>query len=183
VPDLNSRRWTRRSVLVLAAGSAALLLGSTPARGVTVTVGGLSFSVPDSVTSVPAGSSLGQGWQWLGRADQPSLGGRAATVVLARADIASIDPEEVLGLLLASLAAGLMPGLQLGARRARPMPGGGVQTRIDLRYLAGHDLPFHGRVLVATRPKPPAAVLVVLGDDDLTAGTIDGVLDSARWLS
>ena len=29
-------------------------------------------------------------------------------------------------------------------------------------------------MLVATRPEPPAAVLVMVGDDALTAGTIDG---------
>jgi hypothetical protein len=182
VPNLSSRRWTRRSVLALGAGSAALLLGTTPARGLTITVDGLSFVVPDMIRPVPADSSLGQGWQWLGRLDQPSAARRAATVVLARADLASVDPHEVLGLLLASSTAGFMPGLELGTRRVRSMPGGGDQTRIDVRYLAGRDLPFHGTILVATRPEPPAAALVIVGDDDLTAGTIDGVLDSARWL-
>ena len=183
MPDLSSRRWTRRSVLALAAGSAALLLRTTPASGLTVTVGGLSFTVPDPIRQVGTDSSLGHGWQWLGRLDSPSAVGRPVTVVLARADVDSIDPQEVLGLLLASSTAGSMPGLQLGARRARPMPGGGDQTRIDLRYVAGRDVTFHGTILVGTRPKPPAAALVVVGDDDLTAGTIDGVLDSARWLS
>ncbi|HEV2930112.1 MAG TPA: hypothetical protein VGW74_15570 [Propionibacteriaceae bacterium] len=181
--NLSSRRWTRRSMLALGAGSTALLLGSTPARGLTVTVDGLSFAVPETIRPVPADSSLGQGWQWLGRLDQPSAGRRAAIVVLARADIGSIDPQEVLGLLLASSAAGFMPGLRLGARRVRSMPGGGDQTRIDVRYLAGRSLPFHGTMLIATRPEPPAAALVMVGDDELTAGTIDGVLDSARWLS
>lgn len=183
MPDVISRRWTRRSVLALGAGSAALLLGATPARGVTVTVGGLSFAVPDTIRQVPADFSLGQGWQWLGSLESPSAAGRAATVVLARADIASIDPHEVLGLLLASSTAGSLPGLQLGAVRARAMPGGGDQTRIDVRYLASRDLPFHGTILIATRAEPPAATVVILGDDRLTAGTIDGVLDSARWLS
>ena len=180
---LTSGRWTRRSVLALGFGSAALLLGSTPARGLAVTVGGLSFAVPETIRPVVADASLGQGWQWQGRQDQPSAGRRAATVVLARADIASIDPQEVIGLLLASSTAGFLPGLQLGARRDRSMPGGGDQTRIDLRYVAARSLEFHGTVLVATRPEPPAAALVMVGDDDLTAGTIDGVLDSARWLS
>jgi hypothetical protein len=182
VSYLSSGRWTRRSVLALGVGSAALMLGSTPARGLTVSVGGLSFVVPETIRPVPADHSLGRDWQWMGRLDQSSAG-RAATVVLARADIASIDPQEVIGLLLASSTAGLIPGLQLGARRVRSMPGGGDQTRIDVRYLAGRSLPFHGTVLVATRPEPPAAALVMVGDDDLTAGTIDGVLDSARWLS
>ena len=183
MPDLNSASWTRRSVLALGAGSAILLLGGTPAHGLSVTVGGLSFTVPDTIRPMPADSSLGHGWQWLGRLDQASPGHRAAVVVLARADIDSIDPQEVLGLLFASSIAGFLPGLQLGARRVRSMPGGGDQTRIDLRYLAGRDLPFHGAILVATRPEPPAGALLIAGDDELTAGTIDGVLDSARWLS
>ncbi len=183
MPDLNSHRWTRRSVLGLSAGSAILLLGGTPAHGLDVTVGGLSFAVPDTIRPAPADSSLGEGWQWLGRLDQASPGQRAATVVLARADIGSIDPQEVLGLLFASSVAAFLPGLQLGARRVRLMPGGGDQTRIDLRYLAARDPPFHGTILVATRAEPPAAALVMVGDDGLTAGTIDGVLDSARWLS
>jgi hypothetical protein len=63
------------------------------------------------------------------------------------------------------------------------MPGGGDQTRIDLAYAAAQALPFHGTLLVATRPEPPAAVLVMVGSDALTAGTIDGVLDSAEWRS
>jgi hypothetical protein len=183
VPYLSSGRWTRRSVLALGLGSAALVLADTPARSLTVTVGGLSFVVPEAIRSVPPDPSLGRDWQWLGRLDQPSPNRRAKSVVLARADLASIDPQEVIGLLLANSTAGLMPGLRLGARRVKPMPGGGDQTRIDVRYLASRSVPFHGTMLVATRPEPPAAVLVVVGDDDLTAGTIDGVLDSARWLS
>ena len=63
MPHLNSRSWTRRSVLALGAGSVALLLGGTPARAVPVTVGGLSFAVPESITPVTADSSLGVGWQ------------------------------------------------------------------------------------------------------------------------
>jgi hypothetical protein len=183
VPHLSARSWSRRSVLVLGVGSAALLLGTTPARALTVTVGGLSFAVPDTIQPVPDDQSLGQGWQWLGRLGQQPAGHRAATVVLARADIASVDPQEVIGLLLANSTAGFMPGLEVGTRRVRSMPGGGDQTRIDVGYLAGRNLPYHGTVLVATRAEPPAAALVIIGDNDLTAGTIDGVLDSARWLS
>ena len=183
MPHMSARRWTRRSVLALGVGSTALLLGTTTARALTVTVGGLSFAVPDTIRPVPNDHSLGQGWQWLGRLDQQPAGHRPATVVLARADIASVDPEEVIGLLLASSTAGFMPGLEVGARRVRLMPGGGDQTRIDIGYLASRGLPYHGTVLVATRAEPPAAALVIVGNSDLTAGTIDGVLDSARWLS
>lgn len=185
MPDLVARRWTRRSVLVLGAASAGLLLARTPAESVPITVGDLSFTVPDTVRPVPpAGStSLGLGWQWRGRGESPTSDGRAAPVVLARADLASIDPQEIVGLLLANAVAGSLPGLELGARRVRSMPGGGDQTRIDLAYAVARSLPFHGTMLIATRPDPPAAVLVVVGSDALTAGTIDGVLDSARWRS
>ncbi len=189
MPDLATapaaRRWTRRSVLALGAASASLLLMRTPAQGAPITVGDLSFTVPDTVRPVPpAGStSLGLGWQWRGRGDSPTSDGRAAPVVLARADLASIDTQEIVGLLLANAVAGSLPGLELGPRRVRSMPGGGDQTRIDLAYAAARALPFHGTMLIATRPEPPAAVLVVVGSEALTAGTIDGVLDSARWRS
>ncbi len=36
-------------------------------------------------------------------------------------------------------------------------------------------------MLIAVRPTPPAAVVAVFGDQTLTAGTIDTVLDSVRW--
>ena len=172
-------------MLALGAGSAALLLTRTPAEGVPVAVGELSFTVPDTVRPVPPAvrSVLGVGWQWRGRGESPDADGRAAPVVLARADLASIDPQEILSLLLASAAAGSLPGLELGARRVRSMPGGGDQTRIDLAYAVARSLPFHGTMLIATRPEPPAAVLVMVGSNALTAGTIDGVLDSARWRS
>ena len=151
---------------------------------VAVTVGGLSFAVPETIRPVVTGGRLPRaGLAVAGPRTSRQPGRRAATVVLARADIASIDPQEVIGLLLASPTAGFLPGLQLGARRDRSMPGGGDQTRIDLAYAAARSLEFHGTMLVATRPEPPAAALVMVGDDALTAGTIDGVLDSARWLS
>ena len=170
-------------MLALGAASAGLLLARTRAYGVTVTVGGLSFMVPETVRYVPAGDSaaLGLGWQWRGRGEPPNSDGRAAPVVLARADLASTDPQEIVGLLLANAAAGSLPGLRLGTRRVRSMAGGGEQTRIDLAYAVARSLPFHGTMLIATRSEPPAAVLVVVGSDALTAGTVDGVLDSARW--
>jgi hypothetical protein len=187
VPDLDptvaARRWTRRSVLALGVASAGLLLARTPAQGAPVTVGDLSFTVPETVRPVPAAGpdAFGVGWQWRGRGEPPTADGRAAPVVLARADLASIDPQEILGLLLANAAAGSLPGLELGDRRVRSMPGGGDQTRVDLAYAVARAVPFHGTMLIATREEPPAAVLVVVGSDALTAGTIDGVLDSARW--
>lgn len=186
MPDLTlpGRRWTRRAVLVLGAGAVGLLLARTPARAGAVTVGGLSFTVPDEIRPVDSGgTALGAGWQWQGRGDGSDPDRRAAPVVLARADIASVDPQEVIGLLLASATAGQLPGLELRGRRARPMPGGGDQTRLDLAYAAAPSLPFHGTLLIATRPEPPAAVLAVLGGDGLTAGTVEQILDSARWVT
>ncbi len=106
-----------------------------------------------------------------------------SAVLLARADLPSVEPEEVIALLLAGSATGRLPQLEWGARRDRAMPGGGDQTRIDVRYSVSRRLTYHGAILVATRPQPPAGVLVVLGDDTLTAGTVDALLDSARWRS
>jgi hypothetical protein len=185
VPDLTAGRWTRRSALALGVAAAGLLVARTPAEGAVITVGELSFTVPDTIRPVaPTGvTALGVGWQWRGRGQAPTADYRVAPVVLARADLASVDPQEITGLLLASSVTGSLPGLELGARRVRSMPGGGEQTRIDLAYAVARSLPFHGTLLIATRPEPPAAVLVVVGSDTLTAGTIDGVLDSARWQS
>jgi hypothetical protein len=182
-PTLGVRRWTRRSVLALGVASAGILLARTPAQGAVISVGELSFTVPDTIRSVPGtgGTSVGLGWQWCGRGQPPGPDDRAAPVVLARADLASVDPQEITGLLLANAATGLLPGLELGASRTRSMLGGGDQTRIDLAYAVAPSLPFHGTMLIATRPEPPAAVLVMIGSDALTAGVIDGVLDSARW--
>jgi hypothetical protein len=183
VSDLTAHRWARRSLLAVGAASVGLLLAGTPARGMPITVGELSFTVPETVRPVSAAGldAFGRGWQWRGRGALPGVDGRAAPVVLARADIASIDPQEILGLLLATAAAGSLPGLELGNRRVRSMPGGGDQTRIDLGYAVARALPFHGTILIATRAEPPAAVLVVVGSEALTAGTIDGILDSAQW--
>ena len=83
---------------------------------------------------------------------------------------------------VAGSAAGLLPGLQLTGRRTRSMPGGGEQTRLDLSYLVRSDLRYQGTLLVATRAEPPSALVAVLGDEQLTAGTVDAVLNSARWL-
>ena len=147
-----------------------------------VRVGDLSFEVPETIRPTAPGRALGQGWQWCGVQDGGPAD-RPATVVLARADLASTAPEEILGLLLASSVTGLMPGLEIGGARTRAMPGGGDQTRLEVSYAASRGRSYHGTLLVATRPKPPGGLLVVLGDDTLTAGTMNGVLDSARWVS
>jgi hypothetical protein len=104
-------------------------------------------------------------------------------LVLARADLASTDAGEVLGLVLSGSAAGMLPELRLSNRRTRPMPGSGDQTRLSLQYSPGPGLTYHGEILIAARPARPAALLVVLGDEELTAATADSILESARWRS
>lgn len=174
------RRWTRRSALALGLAAASTVWLPRTAGAAPITVGDLTFTVPAEIDAVPPDDALGRNWQWQGQTS--SSGSLPATAVLARADLASTDPEEVLGLVLAGSAAGFLPGLSLTGRRTRPMPGGGDQARINLAYAARSDLAYHGTLLIATREQAPSALLVVLGDDQLTAGTIDGVLESARWL-
>jgi hypothetical protein len=180
-PESAQPPWARRSVLVLGLSAVGLLLTRTAALATAVTVGGLSFEVPETIRPTVPRTAMGQGWQWCGvyagSADRP------ATLVLARADLASTEPEEILGLLLASSTTGLMPGLQIGGSRRRAMPGGGDQTRMEVSYAASRGRIYHGALMIATRPEPPGGLLVVLGDDTLTAGTMNGVLDSARWVS
>lgn len=171
---------TRRSVLALGVGAVGLVALPAPARADVVTVGRLSFTVPAEVRAAAPDPALGYGWQWHGRS---GAGPVPPTVVLARADLPAGDAGEVLGLLLAGSAAGLLAGLQVDGRRRRAMPGGGDQSRYALRYAVRRDLAYHGQLLVAARPAAPGALLVVLGDDQLTAGTVDAVLESARWLS
>lgn len=179
-----TRTTTRRGFLALGLGATTglALAGSTqPASAATVTVGGLQFDVPDDVRPAPALAELGgASWQWRGVRGAPA--GPGFMVVLARADLASTDGGEVVGLLLSEGLAGHLPGLVVESRRSRSMPGGGEQLRLDLGYGVA-PRSRRGTVLVATRDRPSAAVLVVLGDDTLTAGDVSGVLDSARWAS
>lgn len=177
--DLRAGDLTRRTLLALVGGVAATLAGSRPAGAATVTVGSLTFDVPPEIVAT-ADETLGRHWQWRGR--DVSASQRAQTVVLARADLDSTDPDEVIGLVLAGSGSGQLPGLTLGAPRTRSTPGGGDQLRISVGYAASRGLAYHGTVLVATRSQPPAALIAVLGDERLTAGAIDAVLDSVRWL-
>jgi hypothetical protein len=184
---VTAHRWSRRSTLALGVGILGLTLAPRPAQGVPVTVNGLAFTAPQSVQPVAPDAALGRGWQWQGQ--QRGTGSAPATVVLARADLASTDAEEVLGLLLASAATGVLPELALSGDRTRDMPGGGQQSRVNLRYLYSPGtarLPgpaLHGTLLIAVRDRAPAGVLAVLGDDTLAASTIEAVLESARWLT
>lgn len=176
------RAVTARRPARLAAVAAALLLVTTagPARAATtpVTVGALAFDLPAGLTPAPHPAAYGSGWQW---AASSGPGALPSDLVLARADLAADDADEVLGLVLAGSAAGLLPGLALQPSRVRDMPGGGQETRFEVSYTAAPELPYHGALLVGTRPGRSAALLAVLGDDSLTAGDIDGVLGSARW--
>lgn len=172
-------RWRRRTFLALGLGVLGL---AGPARLPTasaapVSVGPLGFEVPASVQRVATVPGVGTGWQWQG-----TSGATPATVVLARADVGSSDVEEVLGLLLAGVLVGQLPGLVAEPRRERAMPGGGAQSRVDLSYAGDARTRLHGTLLIASREEPPTAVLAVVGGPTLTAGEISAVLDSARWL-
>jgi hypothetical protein len=63
------------------------------------------------------------------------------------------------------------------------MPGSGDLTRLSLQYSPGPGVIYHGEILIAARPARPAALLVVLGDEELTAATADSILETARWRS
>ncbi len=173
---------SRRAFLGLGLGSVGALLAgaSAAAAPATVTVGGLALEVPADVQALPAGDRLGgPSWSWRGRRTATS----GAFLVLARADLASADAEEVVGWLLASGLVGSLPGLATQSRRSRTTPGGGDQARLDVAYEVATDVRWSGTLLVATRPTGPAGVVLVLGDDRLTAGEVAAVLDSVRWVS
>lgn len=177
---MTSRLWTRRSALTLGLTVLGTALLVDPAGAAAITVGDLAFTAPDGVAPTSADDTSGHHWQWQGQTSGTDQA--PATVVQARADLASTDPEEILAMVLASSAAGLLPGLALAGRRVRSMPGGGDQTRVNLTYRIRSDLAYHGTLLIATRREAASGLIAVLGNDALTAGTIDGVLDSARWL-
>lgn len=181
MPDVSlSVSWSRRAVLGLGLGGVALLAGSTSASATSVIVDQITFEVPNGFRAAPAGVQLGQDWQWSAVRDGRS-DGRPAAVILARSDVDSTTSDEIFGLLLAPSMTGTTPELELGSTRTRAMPGGSA-ARLDVTYAASRGFRYHGAVLAVTRPKLSAAVIVVLGDDTLTAGTIDGVLGSTRWL-
>lgn len=182
---MTTGRWTRRSALVLGLSAVGLCLAVDPAPADVrpVSLGDLTFDVPTDVRPAAQLPGITRPWAWQGTASV-SPGAPPSTIVLARADLASTDAEEVLGLLLAGTVGGQLPGLVTQPRRTRALVGGrGEQLRVDLSYAAASDLTYRGTVLIATRPARPAAVLVVLGDDSLTAGAVSAVLDSLRWTS
>lgn len=170
---------TRRAALGLTvAATAGLLIGTRPAAAADLAVGDLTLSVPDGVAPAPAEAALGLDWQWRGR----TVGspGSPRGLVLVRADLATTEPAEVLGLLLASGAAGLLPNLRLTGRRSRDMTGG-IQTRVGLSYALDAGRRYGGEVLIATRDRPLAGLVVGLTDGSLPASFVSEVLDSVRW--
>lgn len=182
---MSGRRWTRRSALALglSAVGTGLVVRRAPADVSSVTLGEVTFDVPATVQPSAEVPGVTRDWAWQG-ISATGRGTAPSTLVLARSDLDATDPEEVLGLLLAGAADGQLPDLVTQPRRTRSLGGRqGDQVRIDLSYQANQRRRYHGTLLVATRARPPAAVLVVLGDDTLTAGTVGGVLDSLRWTS
>ena len=80
-------------------------------------MGDLAFEVPADVVPADPGDWLGRNWQWCGRTDDNQL--RPRGMVLARADLDTAEPVEVLGLLLAAPRPGCCPQIQLSGRRSR----------------------------------------------------------------
>lgn len=178
---MTSRRRviSRRAALAVGVAAAAgLALRSRPAQAGEITVGDLTFEVPEDVVPADRGDRLGRNWQWSGRTDDNQINPRG--VVLARADLDTAEPVEVLGLLLASTASGLLPQIQLSGRRSRVVDGG-EQTRIALSYALGPDRRYGGELLIASRSDAPSGLVVVLGDDTVPTSFLDGVLGSVRW--
>lgn len=174
-----SRTLTRRTALAIGlAAAAAVTVGSRVARASEVTVGDLVLEVPAAVVPADSGDGLGRGWQWRGRTDDGQIVPRG--VVLARADLDTAEPVEVLGLLLSGTAAGLLPGIQLTGRRSGPVPGTG-QTRVAVSYALDSTRRYSGELLIAARPDAPSGLVVVLGDGTVPSSFVAGVLDSVRW--
>ena len=171
---------TRRAALGLGlAVAAGLAVRASPARATEVAVGDLVLTVPDSVVPAASTDDLGRSWQWRGRTDDGQL--RPRGVVLARADLFTDEPVEVLGLLLASTTSGLLPDIRLTGRRRRELPDGREQTRIGLSYAVARGRRYEGELLVAPRTEAPSGLVVALTDGTLPTSFLTGVLDSVRW--
>jgi hypothetical protein len=173
------RTVSRRAALALGlAAAAGLAVPSTPARAAEITIGDLLLEVPEEVVPAAPSDSLGRNWQWRGRTDDSQLDPRG--IVLARADLATSEPVEVLGLLLAGTAAGVLPDLLLSGRRSRVVDTG-EQTRIGLSYATERGRRYAGELLIAARTEAPSGLVVVLGDGSLPTSFVSGVLGSVRW--
>ena len=173
------RAVSRRTALALGLVAAAgLAVPVRRAEAAEITVGDLRLEVPPDVVPADPTDPFGRNWQWRGRTDDSQLSPRG--IVLARADLATSEPVEVLGLLLAGTASGLLPQLQLSGRRSRVVDAS-EQTRIGLSYATERGRRYAGELLIAARTEAPSGLVVVLGDDSLPTSFVSGVLGSVRW--
>lgn len=168
------RRWSRRSLIGLGLAGLAVAAGSPPAQAAPIQIGRFGFEVPATVRALDPPRA---GWQWHG---QFLEGGVPSIIVLARADLAGVAPEEALGLLLASGAGGGLPGLTVGPARNRTTQDGSPALRSPLGYRPASKINYRGTVMI-TENAGSTAILAVLGTERLTAGRADQVLDSVRW--
>jgi hypothetical protein len=179
--DGGPRILGRRAVLAAGVAVAAgLTIRSRPAQAGELTVGDLVYGVPAGVVPADPGDLLGRSWQWRGRTDDSQISPRG--VVLVRADLETAEPVEVLGLLLASTAAGLLPDVRLVRRRSRVVQGG-QQTRFALSYALDRTRRYGGELVVAARPDATSGLVVVLGDGTVPTSFFADVLDPGRWRS
>ena len=121
------RAVSRRTVLALGLVVAAGLAVPVPrAEAAEIIVGDLRLEVPPDVVPADPTDPFGRNWQWRGRTDDSQLSPRG--IVLARADLATFEPVEVLGLLLAGTAirtaapAAAVRSSEPGRRRQRADP-------------------------------------------------------------
>ncbi|MFC7624058.1 hypothetical protein [Microlunatus sp. GCM10028923] len=170
------RRWTRRAALGLGLAGAGAVIGSPPATAAGVSLGRFTFDVQSSIRPQDPPSA---GWQWQGQLIEDNV---ASILILARADLTGTEPQEALGLLLASGIGGWLPELTTGPARARATQDGSPGLRSPIGFRPEPGRRYRGTVLI-TSNGGSTAILAVLGTDRLTAGRIDQVLDSARWSS
>lgn len=176
------RPLPRRTALALGIGSLVGLGLRTPTAGAAeIAVGDLTFTVPTNVAAASADEDLGRNWQWRGRTDDGQL--RPSGVVLARADLVTDEPIEILGLLLASTASGLLPSIRLTGRRSRTQSDGVQQARVGLSYAVAEHLRYTGELAISPRPGATSGLIVALSDGTLSTSFVTSVLDSIRWRS
>ncbi|QDP96625.1 hypothetical protein FOE78_12515 [Microlunatus elymi] len=174
---MTDRTLPRRALLAAAGviSAGALLASSARAQADTVRAGRLSFTPPDGVQSVPPAD----GWQWQGeRPGSPA----PAVIVLARGDLTPAAPDELLNLLIAPAAAGRLPDLRLDDRRT-VSEDNGDQLRQSFSYTPTRGVSYSGTALFTSGPDHSGILLIAGSSAVLTAGRVDQLLDSARWVS
>lgn len=170
-----SSSFPRRTLLAGTAAAAALLAGSTPARAADARAGDLSFRVPSAVLAkTPAPP-----WQWYG--EQPGGSGPVASVS-ARGDLQGASPQELQTALFAPQLTGHLPGLEFDTAQLSSLADT-VQLRQPFSYQASPGVRHTGVALMMSQAER-AGLLVVVGDSRVvTAGMVDGILGSARFIS